>query len=560
MTEHLIASTLTALAAVVAAALLRGRSAKVRFAIILAGLLRFALPTSWLTDAGETVAHRVPAYIDTGVTGWIPLPALPPVGSIALAVWIVVALVCLVLSARRWFPRVEEVRAAEPAERELVYRVWDRLGIRQRVGVRIVAPDQVPAACGVFRPFIALPEGLTAALTPAELDAVLSHELAHIARRDNLWAAVVRTVVSVFWFHPLVWWIEHRLLAERETACDEFVLAHGATRQDYVTGIAKVCRIAFAGPPSFARITGANLKTRAAHILTVDLRRVFSGRASLATVAFMLAALLAPMSAGFLAAQPPVLQQIQIAVAKGKVSDAIVMMEALLVRDPRNVDLCLQLAGLYMRERRYDAAIGMYEQLAYDQPSSGDLLFRLAEANRRAGKLQKALELFERAAALVDDPFRPDALLQQALLLDGTGRHDQARPVYEKVLEVKPNQPVAANNLAYLLVEEGGDLDRALTLALAAHEQLPDSADIADTLGWVYLKNGMTEEALAAFHNALEDNIDSAARRSHMLEALDRVGNPTPEMQELRVLLRAPVTSRTDVRISGLLRTLPRLN
>jgi beta-lactamase regulating signal transducer with metallopeptidase domain len=86
-------------------------------------------------------------------------------------------------------------------------------------------------------------------LEEAELESVLAHEVAHVGRRDNLVAALAHAIVSVFWFHPLVWWIERRMLAERETACDEFVLARGMRAEDYVAGISKVCCIAFAGPP-----------------------------------------------------------------------------------------------------------------------------------------------------------------------------------------------------------------------------------------------------------------------------------------------------------------------
>jgi tetratricopeptide (TPR) repeat protein len=248
-------------------------------------------------------------------------------------------------------------------------------------------------------------------------------------------------------------------------------------------------------------------------------------------------------------------ERIRVAVLAGKTDEVIALLEGEIDQNPTDKNLRQRLAIAYAAAKRYDAALGLYEELLFDDPNSADLLFKAAEMNRRLGKLDKALELFERAASA--DPFRTDASLQQALLLDGTGQRDLAKPVYERILEVKPDHPIAANNLAYLLVEEGGDLKRALDLAQAAHKQLPQSADIADTLGVVYLKNGRAADAVAAFHAAMDQKFDSAMVRSHLMEALETVTPPTPEMQELRVLLRGPVTSRSEARISLLVNSLP---
>ena len=55
----------------------------------------------------------------------------------------------------------------------------------------------------------------------ADFDAGVSHELCHVRQRDSLGAALHMVVETSFWFHPLVWWIERRLVEERERACDE---------------------------------------------------------------------------------------------------------------------------------------------------------------------------------------------------------------------------------------------------------------------------------------------------------------------------------------------------
>jgi GWxTD domain-containing protein len=173
------------------------------------------------------------------------------------------------------------------------------------VDLQIIAATQAPGVRGLWRPCLLLPADLAAKLQPSELDAVLAHELAHICRRDNLWAAAVRLVVCAFWFHPLLWWLERRLLIERETACDEQVLASGADASDYLSGILKVCRLAYAGAHGYAGATGSNLKQRMEQIMSTNLTRSSSMTARAAIGSLLAIGVLAPLAAGFLSAQEP---------------------------------------------------------------------------------------------------------------------------------------------------------------------------------------------------------------------------------------------------------------
>jgi len=61
-------------------------------------------------------------------------------------------------------------------------------------------------------PVLLLPEGIADRLTPSQLQAVIAHELCHVRRHDNLTAAIHMLVQSIFWFHPLMWWIGARLV------------------------------------------------------------------------------------------------------------------------------------------------------------------------------------------------------------------------------------------------------------------------------------------------------------------------------------------------------------
>lgn len=81
-----------------------------------------------------------------------------------------------------------------------------------------------PVTCGWWRHRIVLPSGLCDRLSDDELHLVLTHELAHVARRDPLILLLQHLAACVYWPHPLVWIMNRQLAQAREEACDNAVL------------------------------------------------------------------------------------------------------------------------------------------------------------------------------------------------------------------------------------------------------------------------------------------------------------------------------------------------
>lgn len=118
---------------------------------------------------------------------------------------------------------------ARPAGDTLGDRVDDlarRLGLRAAPEVLLLDRPLPPLLWWPgFRPRIVLPRALVARLDDAEVDGVLAHELAHLARRDH-WVRLLETLASiVFWWHPAVWWSRRRLRSAEEQCCDARVLS-----------------------------------------------------------------------------------------------------------------------------------------------------------------------------------------------------------------------------------------------------------------------------------------------------------------------------------------------
>jgi len=88
---------------------------------------------------------------------------------------------------------------------------------------------RVPTAIGFTKPLVAVPSWAMHELSTLELNAILLHELAHLRRRDDWTNLIQKMVGALLFFHPAVWWIEKKLVLEREMACDDLVLAETQT-------------------------------------------------------------------------------------------------------------------------------------------------------------------------------------------------------------------------------------------------------------------------------------------------------------------------------------------
>jgi uncharacterized protein (TIGR03435 family) len=158
-----------------------------------------------------------------------------------------------------------------------------------------------PGVIGIIRPKLMLPAGIEEHLSPAQLQAVITHELCHVRHRDNLAAAVHMLVEALFWFHPLVWWMGARLMVERERACDEEVLVLGNDPTVYAQSIVRICQFCLESPvPCVSGITGADLRMRVGHIVAGQAGRCLGPAKKLLLASLAAAALAVPLAVGLL--------------------------------------------------------------------------------------------------------------------------------------------------------------------------------------------------------------------------------------------------------------------
>ena len=349
--NHLWQSTVFGVAVALVSLAFRHNRARLRYGLWFVASIKFLIPFAAIAAAGGLFAwQQAPAslrsVVATPVVRDFNAPftqlALDPTVAVAAAkqpgwialllftVWGCGFLAIAITRVKQW----REIRAAVGASTPWTTAPPVAGDIEFRTAPTVLEPGVV----GLRRPVILVPAGIDSYLTADQFAAVVAHEVSHVRRRDNLTAAIHMLVEAVFWFHPLVWWIGARLVATREQACDEYVVAETAKPIAYAEGIVGVCRRYVETPlMSVAGVGGGDVKARIDAILAnrIGLRLTLSKRLALAAVAVLsltvpivtgaieAAAFAAGQLTGAPAGGPPIDPQLRFEVASVKpVADA----------------------------------------------------------------------------------------------------------------------------------------------------------------------------------------------------------------------------------------------
>ncbi len=196
--------------------------------------------------------------------------------------------------------------AVDPCELDpVLQQTLQRHGGRRRVALCTSEQVRVPAAVGLMKPAILIPHSLMGELSPAELNQVVLHELAHFRRWDDWTNLIQQAVTALLFFHPAIWWIEKKLGLEREMACDDAVLAETASPRAYAECLARLAEKTF-GNRSIAlaqSVLGKVRQTSARVARILDVNKPAPGRYT-SRLAVSLVAVLAIACAGLYSRSP----------------------------------------------------------------------------------------------------------------------------------------------------------------------------------------------------------------------------------------------------------------
>jgi tetratricopeptide (TPR) repeat protein len=208
-------------------------------------------------------------------------------------------------------------------------------------------------------------------------------------------------------------------------------------------------------------------------------------------------------------------------------------------------------------ESELTAAIALDENYLPAYSAYASLLADQDRTDEAAAQYKKALE--KRPA--------PQLYTMLGVLEEARGNSGEAEKCYRQALELAPETPIAANNLAWLIVESSGNLDEALQLASLAVGKNPNVAGYYDTLGWVYLKKGLPLPAVEQFRKAValeESNVKQSGAtpnpgyRVRLGMALAKAGDKAQARREAETSLRniSELTQREVTEAKNILATL----
>jgi tetratricopeptide (TPR) repeat protein len=222
---------------------------------------------------------------------------------------------------------------------------------------------------------------------------------------------------------------------------------------------------------------------------------------------------------------------------RGQREEAIVLLTAALQANPNLAAAKVQLGRLYAQTGRYREAQTLASDLEKVAPKSPFPQMLAGSAHLGQREFKKAQAAFGEAIRRQDNLAEAYRGLAQAL--DGLGQPERAIEMYRRALAIHANDPVALNNLAWLLTEVKKRPDEALPLATKAEQLAPRSPEVLDTLGWVHYRRGDFALAQKALQRAAEQAPGHAAIQYHLGMVYSRLGHRDQAVSALRLAAQA---------------------
>jgi tetratricopeptide (TPR) repeat protein len=236
-------------------------------------------------------------------------------------------------------------------------------------------------------------------------------------------------------------------------------------------------------------------------------------------------------------------------------------------RDPGSADALRGIANVYLAQKQVDKAIAaIHQQLAkapnssafhdllgtvlFDQKkdaagaeaelkkaaeldkSNSDALLKLGQVQAAEGHADEAIATHQQS--LKDNPRDIRFYILIGSLFESKKDWDSAKEYYQKALAIQPDNAVASNNLAYVMLQQGGNVDVALSMAQTARRGLPDSPNTADTLGWAYYQKGIYNTAVDLFKEAVKKNPQDPTYQYHLGMAYQKTDQPELAKEHLQ--------------------------
>jgi cellulose synthase operon protein C len=228
-------------------------------------------------------------------------------------------------------------------------------------------------------------------------------------------------------------------------------------------------------------------------------------------------------------------------IAQKQPDQAIASARARIAKSPNTGGFYDLLGTALFRKKDYDGAGSAFRKAIELDKNNSDALLKLGQVQVALGSVDQALALYRQA--IKDHPRELAFYILAGEMYESQKNWEPAKAMYQKALEIEADNPKASNNLAYLILQQGGNVDVALAMAQTARRGMPDSSNAADTLGWAYFQKGVYQSAIDMFQESLRLNEIRGATEDptihyHLGLAYEKVNQPVQARQELERALK----------------------
>lgn len=214
-----------------------------------------------------------------------------------------------------------------------------------------------------------------------------------------------------------------------------------------------------------------------------------------------------------------------------------------ITKAPQNGEMYDMLGDLQLRAGDAAGGLASAQKAMQLNPSDPTATMTYSRAQIALGNTQQAVEKWQQWTK--DHPTDAQAFAALGSLQEAQGDRQGAMASYKSALGIQPDQAMAANNLSYLMVETGQNLDVALTLAQTARRVMPNSPNTADTLAWVYYNKGNYDSARDLLEDAAKSDPNSASIHYHLGMTYIKLSKNTDAATELKKAASLAPNSQT---------------
>ena len=226
---------------------------------------------------------------------------------------------------------------------------------------------------------------------------------------------------------------------------------------------------------------------------------------------------------------------VNIALQKKDAPKAARLLEEQIAKSPSS-SLYVLLGQVEMRNQDSAKAEAAFQKATELDQNNINAFLMLASTQISRGSVDQAMDAYHRA--IQSNPRDVRVYVALGSLLETRNQWQEAEDLYRKALAIQPEYALAANNLSYLMLEHGGDLSVALSLAQIGRKGMPDSPNSADTLGWAFYKQGVYGSAIDLFQEAIKENAQNPTYHYHLGLAYQKANNFEMAKKQLEYTLQ----------------------